>query len=110
MQTVEILEFSQIPRLEDLLEHGGIPGIDYAYVLGNNIHKAQRDGFSILHRVPSFAITGPKGTAACILMGTGEPITGADPNAGRVCLYVDEEIETLAGLNQLDAEENGGSG
>ena len=92
------LTFEGFPPLEEILEHGGIPGIEYAYILGKNIYKAEQEDWGTLHRVPSFGVKGPNGTVAMVLMGKGKPIHGADPNGGRCKLFVDMEGEEETGL------------
>ena len=92
--------YDTYPPLSELLEHGGTPGIEYAYVLGQNIVKAQQDKWETLHRLSAFSVAGRNGAIALVVMGRGEPISGASPH-GMVCkLSIDEEADDLLGLHE----------
>ena len=96
--------FDHIPRLRELLAHGGSPGAIYAQVLVRNL-KAARErterpdhldelrGGSIY-----YSIVGPKGRAEVGLVGTGEVIPGALPESGNRLFFTDGEIGEVTGF------------
>lgn len=118
--------YDQIPSLRDLMKRtGGLPGIIYAQVAMKNVTDAQAGRwpdpdsrlddllFSLIHPVrrgrgkPRFSaiggisayrITGPKGSADVVLMGSGARVPGLDPKNGRRRQIVDPDICTLTGL------------
>ncbi len=94
------MTFDHYPDLEELLEYGGVPGVEYALVLGQNMASAQNKEWSILHRTPAFEVTGPNGTVGMVLMGKGEPIQNAGPYTVMPFLSVDKEADQLTGLNK----------
>ena len=95
--------FSQIPRLRDVLSHGGWPGATYAQVCIHNLKSARErterpaeldelEGGSIY-----YTISGPKGTAQVALVGTGKIIPGGNPESGNRLFFTDGEIGKLTG-------------
>ena len=79
---------SRIPRLEEVLPGGGNPGVGYAYVLAENIHKAKDLGYQLVTRGESFE-TGGK---PVLIMWKGEAVraTHSIPS-----LWVDPALDGL---------------
>lgn len=95
--------FDHIPRLREVLAHGGWPGAVYAQVCIHNLkaareredrpaHLEELHGGSIY-----YTIHGPKGVAQVALVGTGDVIPGASPESGNRLFFTDGEIGTLTG-------------
>jgi hypothetical protein len=93
MEAVETMDnsYETFPQLEDLLEGGGRPGVEYMYVMAKNMTKAQHEGFSILNRVPMFEVSGHP----FALMGRGTPIRAARNASWTAKLFIDIEGKTL---------------
>ena len=96
--------FDHIPRLREVLAHGGWPGAIYAQVCIHNL-KAAKERTERPARLDElqggqvyYTITGPKGRAEVALVGTGEVIPGASPEAGNRLFFTDGEIGKLTGL------------
>jgi len=95
--------FEHLPDLWDLLPAsergagGGWPGVVYAIVCTHNAKRARDSGLRPIRGAEFFSIHGPRGEAAVLLMGHGEPIPGASADAGARELLYDGEIGTLTG-------------
>ena len=104
----EVEVFNYIPQLTDLVTHGGTPGYTYAQVCSHHLHKARREGYSLVNR-DAYVIAGTVGEADMILMVKGEADPLLSPLSGaRLCL-VDLEVETLTGhkVQKVSATDNG---
>ena len=98
-----LLTFDRIPTLWDVLPNGGLPGVKYAQVCVANVKAAADreeppDHFVSIEGAPYYTIVGPLGSADMVLLGSGEPIEGAAPEAGARFFFTDSEVETLTGL------------
>ena len=97
-------DFDHIPRLREVLAHGGWPGAIYAQVCIHNLKAARERSerpaqLDELHGGSIYyTITGPRGTAQVALVGTGEVIPGANPEAGNRLFFTDGEIGQITGL------------
>lgn len=91
------LDFDAPPPPDTMILGGGIPGVEYLYVLAKNAIYAQKsdlDGrgpFVPLHNMPMFTIAGE----ACMLLGRGKPIRNARPGSVRCRFFIDEELEAM---------------
>jgi hypothetical protein len=98
--------FDRIPHPKEIVRSGGLPGVEYCYVLGKNIGKWQKmsrgdksQQWSLTRNIPVISIAGPKGFAdSVVVMSRGIPIPGADPENGTRRWYVDNELISLTGL------------
>jgi len=90
-ETPQENSYATFPQLEDLLEGGGRPGVEYMFVLAKNMTKAQNEGFSILNRVPVFEVAGHP----FALMGRGTPIRAARNASWTAKLFIDTEGKAL---------------
>jgi hypothetical protein len=95
--------FSHIPRLREVLAHGGWPGAIYAQVCIHNL-KAARERTERPARLDElhggqvyYTISGPKGQAQVALVGTGDVIPGGNPESGNRLFFTDGEIGQLTG-------------
>lgn len=98
--------FTHIPRLHELMPRAGWPGVVYAQVCVHNMQLASERtaepaglspiifGFGTLF----YTIQGPKGEVGMALMGSGERIVGAAPEAGARLFFTDGEVERETGL------------
>jgi hypothetical protein len=103
----ELTFHDRIPFGAEILRHGGIPGIEYCWVLPENIDKFEsaapdEDGFA-WSRVADWKwpihITGPRGTVRrCQLYGRGTPIIGASPHSGLRRWHCDNDILKRTGI------------
>ena len=82
-------DYENFPPLTEILQGGGRPGVEYIYVLGKNIGKAQKDGFSMLASVPAFEVDG----RSVVCMGRGDPVKQGRSSAWRAKLYIDKEAK-----------------
>lgn len=81
--------FDTFPDIIDLLEWGGVPGVQYAYIRGQNIARANEDGFEFVHGSPTFTI---KGQSYVVMADTNtKPIPGAAKNSGRSPVLIDDK-------------------
>lgn len=95
--------FDHVPALHELLPYGGWPGITYAQCCVHNTANATAREEEPAHLRPIrgtefFEIRGPKGTVQMALVGCGEIIPGASPDAGARLFFTDGEVERLTGL------------
>ena len=85
-----VLDDTKIPKLAEVLPGGGISGVDYAYVLAQNIHHAKEAGYQLLPRGESFELEG----TAVLIMWQGEEVKGSHSIPR---LFLDTELDTLLG-------------
>ena len=67
------LEFTEWPHLAEFLNGGGVPGVEYLYLLPEELPHSQDTGWSTIIRMPFFKVNGISLTA----VAKGEPIKGA---------------------------------
>lgn len=101
-------EFDHIPGLHELLDGtvgppGGWPGITYAQACIHNVANAAERMEKPAHMRPIggatyYTIVGPRGSCQMALVGCGERIRGASPEAGARLFFTDGEVERLTGL------------
>lgn len=97
--------FGHIPRLREVLAHGGWPGAVYAQVCIHNLKAARErtDPPAKLDELQGgsvyYTVAGPKGRAEVALVGTGEVIPGASPESGNRLFFTDGEIGMATGLH-----------
>ncbi len=88
-------DFDSYPVLDELLAHGGVPGISYCHVAGINIGKFEREGWSMTRDMPSYSIGK---CDSVVLMSKGVPIAGASPHNGVRQLFVDRDLPKFSGV------------
>jgi hypothetical protein len=104
-------ELDRYPKLTELLNRGGVPGVKYLYALSANISKFQdlkgEDGeplgWMLTRDVPAFNVKGQ----SMVLMSMGEPINGARPESWTPECYMDKEADKLTGLGPREASDGG---
>lgn len=107
-QTPSEYTYDHYPKMTELLQTGGSPGITYLGVHPNNLAAFQHgthplaEGFrwGIIESAPSFYVEGPDGTSEVFLVGAGTVITQADPMNGIRKILYDEDIEVMTGLER----------
>jgi len=101
--------FEYVPDLWDLLPAtdrsagAGWPGVKYAQVCVHNAKRARDHGLRAIHGTEMYTVRGPSGDAHMTLMGLGEVIPGASPEAGARELFFDGEMGRLTG-HRIDPE------
>jgi len=99
--------YKQIPHLNHLLAHGGIPGLTYFQTALHHVRQLLDDppsqatdgtGWRRVRGLDPYVIAGPLGQCEAMLLTAGRPILGQPPTAGiRLCWY-DSDIQRLTGL------------
>lgn len=95
--------FDHIPRLREVLAHGGWPGAVYVQVLISHLKAAkERTEFpahldELRGGAVYYTIVGPKGAAEVALVGTGEVIAGGNPESGNRLFFTDGAIGERTG-------------
>ena len=98
--------YDHLPQLRELLKNGGLPGVEYLQVAVHNLRLAQREGWTRVsgHQMV-YTIVGPNGSCDCELFGSGEPISGQDPEGGaRVC-WIDMDVRQETGFHDTISDE-----
>jgi hypothetical protein len=97
----------EIPTLLDIIDRGGKPGCQYAYVHVANMAQAQGLGFRTLQKVDGgvavFHLVGPGGECDFVVAESGTAAVGVAPEASRQPLDIDSRILTETGLENLGA-------
>ncbi len=88
--------FKVPPAPDVLLAQGGLPGVEYLYVLAENAVAAQgitdpKGPWLQLQSMPMFTIAG----RACMMLGRGKPIIHARAGAVRCRFYIDDTLADL---------------
>ena len=99
-ETLDTAFPDRYPRLDELLTHGGMSGVDYALVAGQNIGRFQKHGWSQIKDMPSLQIGQ---CDSVLLLGKGDPIPGASDQNGIRCFYADRDLPALTGIKILGA-------
>ena len=96
---------NRYPRPDELLRDGGLTGVQYCFVSGANQRKFAEDkdeegyAWSPIKDLPALTFAGPKGTVdTVVLMGRGDPVTGAGDGNGIRLWFVDIDIEERTGI------------
>ena len=85
----EVQEFDEFPHIQEILEWGGVPGVQYAYIPGKDIAKAAKSGFEFVHGSPTFTV---KGESYLVMADKDTaPIPGAASGSGRCLVLVPKE-------------------
>jgi hypothetical protein len=93
--------YDHVPTLRELMPtNAGLPGVTYAIICTANAKVAQDEGWGSVERSKVFTITGPKGSADCILACQGTPIRSLDTHSGARRVLLDDDIYHLTGLWQ----------
>ena len=88
-----------IPALRELMPRtGGLPGVVYAQILSSNLGKSDREHWKQVDNQRPYTITGPRGSAECLLVCHGKPDLSINPDSTFPHCAVDEGIVTLTGL------------
>jgi len=95
--------FDHVPRLQELIDYGGHPGVVYAQVCIHNVKRAndreeRPANLRPIRGSSYYSIRGPQGSAEMALVGTGTPISGASPQGGARLFFTDGEVGMLTGL------------
>lgn len=109
LRRTDVANFAgRLPDPGELLRWGGQPGVEYLMIDSRNLHDATqlpavvRNGKShkwvICRDVPIYTVSGPAGSTTIMVLGRGEPITGADPANGIREWFYDRTILTATGL------------
>lgn len=106
----KILAFDEIPQPREFLLHGGIPGVEYLYLLAEEQPKAQSEGWSTIIGMPFFTVKG----IGMTLMARGKPMTNtpAQPGTVKCRFYLSDLVAerlgtaTLAEPTQLPSAES----
>ncbi len=89
------------PALFDLLPNGGLPGVEYVLVPGQNMSKRAADGYEPTYGVPAFGLRhGDQTVESVILMCRGIPIRGASLHNGRRLFGRDEDLDEMLGYKE----------
>lgn len=97
----------RIPFGHEVLMHGGMPGVEYCWVLPENLNRMTSlkptEGSEHRWNFCSFrwqiTVEGPRGTVrGLLLLARGEPIRTAAPQSGRRKWYCDNEIYVRTGI------------
>jgi hypothetical protein len=86
---VNVMSFDSLPRPLDLLDRGGLPGVEYLYLLSEEQADAQDEGWSPIVGMRAFKVAGRSAT----LMAKGKPIPGAQSGASRCRFYVSKALK-----------------
>ncbi|OGR29714.1 MAG: hypothetical protein A2139_02400 [Desulfobacca sp. RBG_16_60_12] len=87
------------PEPDEICRYGGLPGVEYCYVAGQNQRKFVDMGFSPITGVPALPFIGPLGTMdTVVVMGRGAPIQGAGDDNGIRRWFVDVDVEGTIGI------------
>jgi hypothetical protein len=89
---MEMLELEGEIALSDILHNGGRPGFDYALVSPNRLNDLKSDNWDIVIGAPPMEYNGQ----SAILMGVGEAIVGASPQATTPRFWIDENLTGAA--------------
>jgi len=95
--------FDHVPKLRELISYGGWPGVVYAQVCVHNVKNAldRTERPTRLRPIRGsfyYSIRGPSGVADMALVGNGDPIPGASPDAGERLFFTDGEVGKITGL------------
>jgi hypothetical protein len=85
----EVQEFDEYPHIQEVLEWGGVAGVTYAYIPGEQIARAVRDEFEFVHGSPAFTVRGRSFVVMADKNTT--PIPGAAKDSGRCRVLVPKE-------------------
>ena len=89
----DVQEFDEYPHIQEILEWGGVPGVLYAYIPGEDIAKAVKDEehgpFGFVHGSPAFTVKG----RSFVVMASEKtaPIPGAARGSGRCKVLIPNE-------------------
>ena len=84
-----VTTFDDIPHPLEFLRKGGVPGVEYLYILTEQQADAQEDGWSPIIGVPAFRVGGLSAT----LMARGEPIPGTQPGSIKCKFHVSKALK-----------------
>jgi hypothetical protein len=87
--SVNVMSFDSLPRPLDLLDRGGLPGVEYLYLLSEEQADAQDEGWSPIVGMRAFKVVGRSAT----LMAKGKPIPGAQSGGSRCRFYVSKALK-----------------
>ena len=93
--------FDEIPQPKEFLLHGGIPGVEYIYLLAEEQPKAQSQGWATIVGMPFFTVRGTGMT----IMARGKPMrnTPAQPGTVKCCFYLSDLVaERLGAVNMVE--------
>lgn len=99
----------RLPEPDEVLVHGGIPGVRYLLAAGHNIGRfcapenpedPEATGWDLTHGASPLTIIGPKGEATgVVVLSKGAPIRGASRLNGERQWYYDVDISQVTGLD-----------
>lgn len=95
-QPANAVQFDKYPPLRVLLGELPMPGVEYAYVLTQNIGQAQREGYRLLAGVPMFEVRG----AELVVLWRGEPLRAIPAESYRARLVVDTGADEIMQLEE----------
>jgi hypothetical protein len=85
-----VRHFEELPQLTELLDRGGLPGVEYICVMtGNMAHYQEVEEFHPLNRMETFLVKGK----SCTLLGKGKPVPHGRPESHRCPYHVDSELK-----------------
>jgi hypothetical protein len=88
-----VRHFEELPQLTELLDRGGLPGVEYICVMtGNMAHYQEVEEFHPLNRMETFLVKGK----SCTLLGKGKPVPHGRPESHRCPYHVDSELKELS--------------
>lgn len=85
----KITEFDSIPHPKEFLLHGGVPGVEYLYLLAAEQGEGQTDGWSPIAGLPFFKIKG----LTCTIMARGKKIPGAQPGSVKCKFSISKQLK-----------------
>lgn len=98
-RTSNIPTFSgRLPDPGEVVQWGGKPGCQYAFVLATKLGQYMRQGWLQVRDLGVLAVEGPKGSADIFVVVRGKPITSADPANGIRPWFYDPAIFDATGL------------
>jgi hypothetical protein len=103
-------EFSTIPDPREIFTSGGLPGVEYAYVLGQNLgfytdpRLPEAERWELVKGAAVYRI-GPANNV--LIICRGRPIDGAATDSGPRQWSIDPELEELLELSAADSEVEG---
>lgn len=101
-------EFNGIPDAHELLRDGGMPGVEYALVAGQNVGywtSPEGGDWQLTKGAGVYTLIGPLAALnSVLLLCKGTPIEGAAPDSGPRKWWIDADILEATGLQLVEPE------